>query len=205
MKADRHTTGTSRTLIRQAAADDPAAWQRMVDLYSPLVYFWCQESGLGAADLQDVFQEVFHSLYRNLGQYRELKAGSFRGWLRTITRNKINDQFRKSKKQPQAAGGTEALRYMEQIPGESCVDVHSSGPSLLPAERAINHALLRQALDNIHDQFSPQTWQAFWKVAIDGRETVDVAEELGMRPGTVRVAKSRVIKRLRMELGESMD
>lgn len=205
MKADRNTTGTSRTLIRQAAADDPAAWQRMVDLYSPLVYFWCRESGLGAADLQDVFQEVFHALYRNLGQYRDLKSGSFRGWLRTMTRNKINDQFRKRKQQPQAAGGTEALRYLEQVPGEPGVDGIDSKQALLPAEQAINHALLRQALDNIRDHFSPQNWQAFWSVAIDGRETVDVAEELGMRPGTVRVAKSRVIKRLRMELGESMD
>ena len=42
-------------------------------------------------------------------------------------------------------------------------------------------------------------------VVVDGRETVDVAKDLGMLPGTVRVAKSRVLKRLRLELGDSID
>ena len=42
-------------------------------------------------------------------------------------------------------------------------------------------------------------------VVVDGRETNDVAADLGMRPGTVRVAKSRVLKRLRLEVGDSLD
>jgi RNA polymerase sigma-70 factor (ECF subfamily) len=39
-------------------------------------------------------------------------------------------------------------------------------------------------------------------VAIEGRETAEVAAILGMRPGTIRVSKSRILKRLRMELGD---
>ena len=42
-------------------------------------------------------------------------------------------------------------------------------------------------------------------VVIDGREAIDVANDLSMKPGTVRVAKSRVLKRLRQEIGDSID
>ena len=37
--------------------------------------------------------------------------------------------------------------------------------------------------------------------AVDGKLPAEVAEELAMSPGAVRVAKSRVLKRLREELG----
>jgi RNA polymerase sigma-70 factor (ECF subfamily) len=39
-------------------------------------------------------------------------------------------------------------------------------------------------------------------VTIEGRATADVAADLGMQPGAVRVAKSRVLQRLRRELGD---
>jgi RNA polymerase sigma-70 factor (ECF subfamily) len=62
--------------------------------------------------------------------------------------------------------------------------------------------LLRGALEQIRGQVHPRTWQAFWKVVVEGKTPEEVGGELGMRPGTVRVAKSRVLSRLRSELGE---
>jgi RNA polymerase sigma-70 factor (ECF subfamily) len=62
--------------------------------------------------------------------------------------------------------------------------------------------LLRGALDQIRKQVHPQTWQAFWKVVVEGKTPEEVGRELALRPGTVRVAKSRVLSRLRSELGE---
>ena len=62
--------------------------------------------------------------------------------------------------------------------------------------------LLHSALEQIRAHVHPQTWQAFWKVVVEGKTPEEVGEELGMRPGTVRVAKSRVLSRLRSELRE---
>lgn len=42
-------------------------------------------------------------------------------------------------------------------------------------------------------------------VVVEGREASDVAHDLSMRPGTVRVAKSRVLKRLRLEIGDTLE
>jgi RNA polymerase sigma-70 factor (ECF subfamily) len=62
--------------------------------------------------------------------------------------------------------------------------------------------LLRSALESIRGEFHERTWQAFWGVVVDGRAASDVAADLQMKPGTVRVAKSRVLLRLRRELGD---
>jgi len=201
---------TSQSLILQVKENDPEAWERLVRLYSPLVFFWCRESGLPQADLHDVFQDVFHTLARNIKKFRPIENGTFRGWLRTLTRNKLADHYRKLGREPKPAGGTEALRYLEQFPSTappfSTSSLNGSTQNGAPEEeQVIQHALLRQALENVRDHFAEQTWNAFWKVVIDGREASDVAKDLGMRPGTVRVAKSRVLKRLRLELGDCLD
>lgn len=215
---NRDATDTNRTslsLIVQANRQDPEAWERLVSIYSPLVYYWCKESGLSGADLQDVFQEVFYGLARNLNKFRPIENGTFRGWLRTLTRNKLNDHFRQAGLEPKPVGGTEALKFLKEIPAETSGPSSANLSSSLngegqpteeaSSEQAIVHSTLCQALSNIRRNFSEQSWKAFWMVVVDGRETVDVANDLGMQPGTVRVAKSRVLKRLRLELGDSMD
>ena len=54
----------------------------------------------------------------------------------------------------------------------------------------------------MRSEFEERTWQAFWLTAVENRAAVEVALELRMSPGAVRVAKSRVLRRLREELGE---
>ena len=51
----------------------------------------------------------------------------------------------------------------------------------------------------IRTEFEERTWRAFWAAAVDGRPAAEVAAELGMSPGAVYIAKSRVLKRLREE------
>jgi RNA polymerase sigma-70 factor (ECF subfamily) len=145
----------------------------------------------------DVLQEVFSAVARHLDGFRKEHAGdTFRGWLLTIARNKTRDYFRRRAREPAAAGGTEAAIRLQQlqdpyVPGEAnpTVDVLPDG-------------ILRTALDSIRREFHGKTWQAFWGVAVEGRAAADVAADLGMLPGAVRVAKSRVLLRLRQELGD---
>ena len=51
----------------------------------------------------------------------------------------------------------------------------------------------------IRSEFEEQTWRAFWLSAVEGRDSPSVAAELGMSPVAVRIAKSRVLARLREE------
>jgi RNA polymerase sigma-70 factor (ECF subfamily) len=57
----------------------------------------------------------------------------------------------------------------------------------------------------LRSEFEEHTWRAFWRVAVDGQPAPEVAAELGMKPNAVRTAKSRVLRRLREELGDLVD
>ena len=126
---------------------------------------------------------------------RDRSRGTFRGWLRTITRSKVADHFRQKNRQPpaKATGGSDAYEHILAIPdGDG-----SSVPEASDEETAI---IVRKTLDLIRPEFEERTWQAFWRSAVEGQQSGVVAEALGMTPGAVRQAKSRVLRRLREEL-----
>jgi RNA polymerase sigma-70 factor (ECF subfamily) len=201
------STGTSRSLIDRLQADDAGALDRLVQLYAPLVAHWCRGRGLAEADSADVFQEVFRSVAAHVSDFRRNRAGdTFRGWLRTITVNKIHDFYRKRSREPRAVGGSEALRHFALLPDPAGDEVSSAGASSIapPADddAAVERRLFLRGLELVRSEFEPRTWQAFWLTAVEGRTAKEAAAELSMTPGAVRVAKSRLLQRLREELGD---
>jgi RNA polymerase sigma-70 factor (ECF subfamily) len=190
---------TSRSLLSRLKTDDAAAWNRLVVLYAPLVHHWCRQFGLPTREAADVLQDVFQAVAVNIDRFhRDAPGDSFRGWLRAITRSKVMDHFRRRSSQPEAAGGTEALQRLGQFPAP----VNSTDDDGL-AEQAPVRTLFETALGLIRPEFEERTWQAFWRTAVDDQPAADVGTELSMSPGAVRVAKCRVLQRLREELGES--
>ncbi len=184
---------TSLSLLDRLRAQENAAWQRFASLYSPLVYAWCRRQGVMPQDAADILQEVFQAVHRKLPDFHpQGEQGSFRAWLWTITRNKLNDWFRRRAVKEQAVGGTAALMRLSDLPDrEPLPERHGSAdPKLLPG------------LALVQAEFETRTWQAFWMSTVQQRPTAEVAIELEMTPGAVRKAKFRVLRRLRDELGE---
>jgi len=171
---------------------DVEAWQRLVDLYAPLIYHWCRQSRLRDEDAGDVVQEVFKSVLTSLDDFRS-DRGAFRAWLRGITRHRIQDHFRGREGLPTAKGGTDAQRHLLQIPD-------TSDPSIATGSLDTDHGVWRRALEMVQAEFEARTWQAFWRVAVDGERPADIAGELGMTLHAVYKAKSRVLRRVRQEL-----
>jgi RNA polymerase sigma-70 factor (ECF subfamily) len=191
-------TGTSSSLLDRVRADEAGAWDRLVALYAPLLYHWCRRFRLQEEDLADVFQEVFKALVVHIGQFRKVQQNStFRGWLWTITRSKVLDLFRKRSREAPAGGGSEGEWDLSQIPAPESI------PESDPAEAEAMRGLFLRGLDLIRGEFEERTWKAFWRTAVDGRAPREVAVEMSMSPGAVRVAKSRVLQRLREELGDT--
>lgn len=193
-RPDRRGGATSESLLERVRANDGEAWDRLVALYAPLVWRCCAR--LPRDDAADVFQDVFQAAAARIETFRRRsERDTFRGWLRTLARNKVNDHFRRLEREPRGVGGTELQVRLAQVPdpGAEARDV--------PDELA-DVWLYRDALELVRGQFQERTWQAFWRTAVDGRTPAHVGEELGMSPGAVRVAKSRVLARLRSELGD---
>jgi RNA polymerase sigma-70 factor, ECF subfamily len=191
------STATSRTLLDGIKVHDAAAWDRLVGLYAPLVYRWCRRWDLPEQEIADVFQDVFQAVSTHISSFHKENPGdTFRGWLRTIAHNKARDHFRKMGREPGGAGGTDAQIRLSMVPSVPEPDDDDSG-----REQA-DHGLFSRALDLIRGEFEERTWRAFWLTAVEDRAPIEVARELRMSPGAVRVAKSRVLRRLREELGE---
>jgi RNA polymerase sigma-70 factor (ECF subfamily) len=188
---------TSLTLLARLRAHDQGAWHRLLHLYTPLVAHWCKRWGVRGPDADDVSQEVFQAVAAGIEDFRRDRAGdTFRGWLRAITRHKVLDHFRRQQKQPEAQGGTDAQRRLQQVSEPATPPDDADDP-----EEELTR-LYHRALELVRSEFEERTWQAFWRAAVDGQAPADIAADLGVTAAAVRKAKSRVLHRLREEVGE---
>lgn len=180
--------------LRDGSAD---AWRELVDLYGPLVDHWCSQAGLSASTRADIGQDVFLAVHRGIERFDATgPRATFRGWLWTITRNAVL-QWRR-RREPEGRGGSTAEAQLAQIP-----DLWESASIDEPPSTADETAsLLRRALRQIRPNVEPHTWNAFWNTAVLGQSAPDVADELGLTPAAVRQAKSRMLRRLRRQLGD---
>jgi RNA polymerase sigma-70 factor, ECF subfamily len=193
--ADKANAATSLTLLDKVRASDKAAWERLHQLYEPLVRHWCRQALLQEADTADVSQEVFFAVSNGIGEFHKVCAtDTFRGWLRVITRRKICNRWRQLTPGALGIGGSNAQGHLLEVPGE---DDGSSGDSA-DTETGL---LWRRAVELIATDFNEQSWKAFWRVVIEGRSATDVAADLGMTANAVYLAKARILARLREEFG----
>ena len=185
---------TPVSLLDRMRANDPDAWRRVLNLYQPLVRYWCMRSGLPAEDIDDVTQEVFAGAAKGLPAFRHDRPGdTFRGWLRAIARNQILLMRRRNLGKAQAEGGSEALRRFQEIPNPL--------PDNMDENVEMGH-VWRRVLEQVRGAFEPNTWQAFWMTVIEGRTPATLAEELQMSVAAIRQAKSRVLRRIKVEVGD---
>ncbi len=186
---------TSLTLLQRIRQKRQDAWFQLVYLYTPLVDQWCRGWGVPAADADDLRQEVFQAVAAGMESFRrDRPSDTFRGWLRVIAHRKFLDFCRRKQHQPAAAaGGSDAYRLLAEVPEPP------EPPGDSPEEVQLLH---HRALELVRSSFEEQTWQAFWRCAVEGQAPGDVAQDMHMTPAAVRKAKSRVLRRLKDELGE---
>ena len=191
-----HENAASLSLAIGLRRGSEDAWSRLVDLYAPLIRSWCLYSGVPQHRITDVLQDVFVAIYQNVEHFEPKECTSgFRGWVWMITRNKINDHFRVANKQPTALGGSSALGVFAQIAEKDLPD----DPPSRPSDTA---SLLHRALSMVKVDFKEPTWEAFWRSCVLGQSTQMIADDLGLSAASVRQSKSRVLRRLRQQLGD---
>jgi RNA polymerase sigma-70 factor, ECF subfamily len=180
----------SSTLLDKLRQPESAkdAWVRFVELFTPLLYHFAQR--VEPHDAADLVQEVFVALVKCLPEFRYEPGKSFKAWLWTITRHKWVELHRRRKS-------------VEVLSNAALDDLADKTGADWNAEYRME--LICRAMELIQGDFEPKTWQAYRQVAVLGRPMAEVAEELSMSVGAVRVAKFRVIHRLQQELQGFLD
>ena len=189
---------TSSTLLGQLALSPPdeAAWNQFVERYGPRIFQWCRAWGLQEADILDVSQAVLTKLSVRLRHFDYDPSRSFRGWLRSLVRNTVQDAL-------MARGPIVGTGTTDNI--EVLASTEARDDLVRRLEEEFDLELLEVAMRIVRQRIAARTWEAYQLTACEGRPAGEVAKVLGMRVGTVYQAKSGVMRMLQEEVRKLQD
>jgi RNA polymerase sigma factor (sigma-70 family) len=178
-------------IVRLKDRQDASAWEEFTQLYSPLIGRIARQRGIRECDVAEIVQDVMLSIIKAIPNYeRNDRNGSFRKWLITIAKNKsLNRLIRRPVEESQRALQHDVASLAEIAPLQ-----RSSDQEL---EQEWQQQVFVLACEQVRQNVQPQTWSAFWMTAVELRDPSEVAHELGLELGTVYVARSRVLAKIR--------
>ena len=174
-------------LLRIRDPNDSESWQRFEAVYAPVIRSYCRRRGFQSTDIDDIAQEVMTSVAGAIQKFEyEPAKGRFRGWLATVTANKLRNFAAKSSIKPE-----QFVDYVDQLANSPDSDSHWT--------ELFMQQVFRAAREQVQQEVEEKTWQCFQKTWFENQPAADVAKDLNLPIHTVYVNKSRVLKRLENE------
>lgn len=183
---------------------DQDAWAEFTRAYEPFLYRFACRRGLQDCDARELIQRVLLSVAQSIGRWQpclqevssdggssENSRPRFRNWLFTIARNQTINLL-KAKRADVGVGGTTQLTRLC-----SSIDPSSNSPCL---EDDYRYEMFLWAVAKVKQSVADDTWQAFWKTAVQQEACANVAADLGLSLGSVYAARSRVLAKLKAQI-----
>jgi RNA polymerase sigma-70 factor (ECF subfamily) len=173
-------------LVRQCLAGDAYAWQQLVVSQHRRIYAICYRFTGSASDAEDLTQDVFLKLYKNLSSF-DLQKGSFQTWITTLARNLLVDHFRR----------TRLDRASDSL--DASFDGEEDGPTMAdrladPRPSQEHHVSSLEQKSRIQaalKQLSPELREAVILRDLEDMDYKEIAQVLRIPEGTVKSRISR--------------
>jgi RNA polymerase sigma-70 factor (ECF subfamily) len=184
---------TSSTLIRRLSESPPdqAAWNKFVGRYAPLIFRWGRQWGASAHDVDDVTQSVLLELARQMRSFEYDSRRSFRGWLHIVS-YRCWCRFVRQRVKTKASGNAHEL--------DQLCSPEAGADFLELLDKESDKEILEIAIKRVRDRVQAHTWEAFRLTAAENLTAAEAATRLGLKVGTVFVARSKVQKMIREEI-----
>lgn len=174
---------TEETLLRRLRADEPAALEDIISVYSPYV-FAVLSRRLGflqtAEDVEELASDVFFSLWQSRSRIR---TGLLRGWLSKVAENRAKDFLRKKR--------------LQTVSTEDCLELPDAQAEKLQ-DAGLRRLLVQQTLDGLDGQ----TREIFTRYYFEDQSTAQIAAALDLQPETVKSRLKRGRQKLKTTLTE---
>jgi RNA polymerase sigma-70 factor (ECF subfamily) len=141
-----------------------------------------------------VTQDILVKLTQKLHAFAYDPSRSFRGWLKTVAHHAWRD-FAESRRHAQRAAGTSQVQ-------ELMLTLEARADLAQKLEEAFDLELLEAAEVRVRLRVAPRTWEAFRLMVCEGLPVAEVAARVQLQVAMVYVAKSKVQKMLREEIGK---
>jgi RNA polymerase sigma factor (sigma-70 family) len=204
---------TRRSLLgRLKESNAQESWRQFFDTYWRLIYTTALNAGLTDWEAQEVVQETVLTVVRKIKSFRyDPAVGSFKGWLLTIVRWRIADQFRKRQPTRRSLGACGEQMQSRKLSGRRGTDtsgtatverVADPGAIDLDAvwEEEWQRTMFAAALAHVKREANARHYQMFDLHAVKHWPVQKVAQTLGVSAGQVRLAKHRITVLMRREV-----
>jgi len=191
MKPEAPLLETRSSLIQRLKATiNGESWEEFFHTYWELIYNVARRAGLSEADAQDIVQETILKVHNSLDRFEyNRKRGTFKGWLRTVTRSRLNDFFKKQQRRP-------ALNQPFEEAADELQNLEDpEGPEIEKIwDEEWNRNLIQAALSRTKKLSSPKQFQIFKCHYIDEWTVRETCRTLGVNAAQVYMAKQRIGK-----------
>ena len=191
MKPEAPLLETRSSLIQRLKATiNGESWEEFFHTYWELIYNVARRAGLPEADAQDIVQETILKVHNSLDHFEyNRKRGTFKGWLRTVTRSRLNDFFKKQQRRP-------ALNQPFEEAADELQNLEDpEGPEIEKIwDEEWNRNLIQAALSRTKKLSSPKQFQIFKCHYIDEWTVRETCRTLGVNAAQVYMAKQRIGK-----------
>lgn len=178
-------------LLRVRDTNDQQSWAEFCGVYEPFLRNVARKFGVADRDADDLVSEILMTCLKVLPTFQyDRDKGTFRGWLKTITRNRLNDWWRRQGKEPAKS---------------------SLEPGMEPAtrdelweqwDRDYRARILAAAMEEVQSQSEPTTWRCFELHILQQQKAREVAETLKLQPNAVYVNAHRIKERVRKRVAD---
>jgi RNA polymerase sigma-70 factor (ECF subfamily) len=173
-------------LVALCMAGDQRAWRQMVTGQHKRVYAICYRFTGDAAEAEDITQDVFLKVYRNLSSF-DAGKGSFQTWITTLTRNLLVDNYRRTRLDRATDSMDESLSSDDDGPtmADRLADTRQN------QERRFAGLELKAAIQHALRKVSPELREAVILRDLEDMDYKEIAVVLKIPEGTVKSRISR--------------